>query len=128
MSRFLIVVIATLAIGGAAKAQTPAPAGVSSHNCPMMYDMMASAKSPSDKAMMQTIIAMHRSMSAMKFTGNADHDFLIMMIPHHQGAIDMANVELKYGTDPKVKALAKSIISSQQQQIDEMHAWLKKSM
>lgn len=47
------------------------------------------------------------------------------MIPHHQGAIDMSAVVLKYGADPEIKALAEHIIASQQPEIDQMNAWLK---
>ncbi len=49
---------------------------------------------------------MHADMS-IDYTGDPDKDFIRGMIPHHQGAIDMAKVVLKYGKDPKVKELAK---------------------
>ena len=57
-------------------------------------------------------------------TGDADRDFVSMMIPHHQGAIDMAEVVLKYGKDPKVKKLAQDIIKAQKHEIAMMQAWL----
>ena len=60
----------------------------------------------------------------MHLTGEADHDFMVMMIPHHQMAIAMAKVELRYGKNPNVMALAGSIISAQQKEIDEMQRWL----
>lgn len=69
---------------------------------------------------------MHRSLSMMKPTGNADRDFVMMMIPHHQGAIDMAKVELKYGKDPGIRKMAQKIITDQQKEIAEMQAWMKK--
>ena len=47
------------------------------------------------------------------FTGNPDHDFLAMMIPHHEGAIDMARLLLIHGRDPLVRQLAEDIIASQ---------------
>jgi len=62
-----------------------------------------------------------------KMTGGADRDFMLMMIPHHQSAIDMARVELKYGKDARVRALATSIISAQQKEINEMQSWLGSS-
>lgn len=69
---------------------------------------------------------MHRDMS-IRFSGNADRDFLAGMIPHHQGAIDMAEVELKYGKDPKVRRLAKNIIRAQKQEIAMMREWLART-
>lgn len=56
-------------------------------------------------------------------SGDPDKDFVMMMIPHHQGAIDMAEVELKYGKDEKLRAMAKMIVEAQQQEIKEMKNW-----
>lgn len=59
---------------------------------------------------------MHANMSqmnAMKMTGDADHDFAMMMQMHHQGAIDMANQELKSGSDQTIKTMAQAIVTSQ---------------
>lgn len=70
--------------------------------------------------------AMDKMMTGMEapFTGDPDRDFVVQMIPHHQGAVDMAAVELKEGHDPKLKALAKSILAGQQKEIELMKAWL----
>jgi uncharacterized protein (DUF305 family) len=70
-----------------------------------------------------------RMMSGMMqgMTGNADRDFVLMMIPHHEGAVDMAKVELQYGTDPQLRALAEKIIAAQGPEIAEMKAWLEKN-
>ena len=62
-----------------------------------------------DKGMARMMDDMHRP----GFTGNPDHDFLAMMIPHHEGAIDMARLLLIHGRDPLVRQLAEDIISSQ---------------
>jgi len=56
--------------------------------------------------------------------GQGDRDFMLMMIPHHQSAIDVARAELKYGKDARVRALAANVISAQQKEIDEITGWL----
>ena len=90
-----------------------------------MHAMMRSQMlSDADKSMMDAMMVMDRSMMNAKMSGNADRDFMLMMIPHHQSAIDMARAELKYGKDARVRALAANVISAQQKEIDEMHSWL----
>ncbi len=65
-----------------------------------------------------------KGMESMEMTGDADRDFAAMMKVHHQGAIDMAQMELKHGKDPKMRAMAKRIISAQQKEINELNQWL----
>ena len=65
-----------------------------------------------DKAMTKMMDGM-----AVKPSGDIDRDFAAMMIPHHQGAIDMALLQLKYGQDTRLKRLAQSIIVEQGQEI-----------
>jgi uncharacterized protein (DUF305 family) len=69
---------------------------------------------------------MDHDMAAAPMTGDVDHDFVTMMIPHHQGAIDMAKGELSYGKDPAMRRLAQRIIVDQKSEIDLMNLWLKK--
>jgi hypothetical protein len=66
---------------------------------------------------------MHQGME-IAASGDIDRDFMRMMIPHHQGAIDMALLQLKYGHDVKLKRLAQSIIVEQGQEIAYMRALL----
>lgn len=82
------------------------------------------AQSPSTAAFQAVNDKMHKDM-AITFTGNPDKDFLAGMIPHHQGAIDMAEVVLQHGKDPKVRKLAENIIAAQKKEIADMQLWLK---
>lgn len=68
---------------------------------------------------------MHKGMSDVKPTGDADVDFVKGMIPHHQGAVDMAKILLEKGKDPELRQLAKDIIASQEKEITMMQRWLK---
>ncbi|QHI95980.1 DUF305 domain-containing protein [Aristophania vespae] len=60
----------------------------------------------------------------VNFSGDADMDFIQGMIPHHQGAVEMAKIELKYGKNPKARAFAQKIINDQATQIAQMTKWL----
>jgi len=68
---------------------------------------------------------MHMSMAAIKRSGNADVDFVELMLPHHQAAIDMAKTQLLYGKDAQMRRLAQEIITDQQLEIELMQRWLK---
>ena len=82
-------------------------------------------------AFMQTMTAgmarMDRDMAGAPMNGDVDHDFATMMIPHHEGAIDMAKAELSYGKDPVMRRLAQEIIVDQQSEIDAMKLRLTKN-
>jgi uncharacterized protein (DUF305 family) len=71
------------------------------------------------------MLKMMDDMHSPGYTGNADVDFLAMMIPHHQGAVDMARLVLIHGRDPLTRQLAEEIIASQQAEITAMKARLE---
>ncbi len=75
--------------------------------------------------MMGAMSTMMQSMEAMPSTGMVDANFLLMMIPHHQSAIDMARVELEQGEDEATKAMAQEIIDAQEAEIAEMRTMLE---
>jgi uncharacterized protein (DUF305 family) len=86
---------------------------------------VASTEKTFDQLMDGAMSIMHRGMHTAEYSGEADHDFVTMMIPHHQGAIDMAKALLLYGKDPQMRRLAQEIITEQQSEIQLMQLWLK---
>lgn len=75
------------------------------------------------EALKKAVKRMHQSMN-IAYTGNADVDFARGMVPHHQGAVEMAKAVLMYGKDADLKALAERIIIAQEQEILQMSHWL----
>ncbi|MBD3887110.1 DUF305 domain-containing protein [Phormidium tenue FACHB-886] len=80
---------------------------------------------PDHNTLNQALISMNTAMSRVPMTGNPDVDFAVMMIPHHQGAVDMAKAELRYGTDSRLRRLAQEIIVTQQSEIALMQLILE---
>ena len=68
---------------------------------------------------------MHMAMRAIERSGNSDVDFVRLMLPHHQAALDMAKTQLLYGKDSQMRRLAQEIITDQQSEIELMERWLK---
>ena len=90
----------------------------------------AGAKSSGDPAWAElraSMKKMHVAMTSVEPTGNSDADFVKLMIPHHQAAIDMAKTQLLYGKDPQMRRLAQEIITDQQSEIELMNLWLKQN-
>jgi uncharacterized protein (DUF305 family) len=75
-------------------------------------------------SMTQVMERMHKDMSIVP-SGDPDRDFAAMMIPHHQGAVDMARIELQFGKDPVLRRLAQGIIVEQLQEIEVMRRELR---
>lgn len=86
----------------------------------------AGGDNASTKAFKAANDKMHAGMN-IPFTGNADVDFVKGMIPHHQGAVEMAKIVLEHGKDPALKKLARDIIKAQDKEIAFMQRWLAKN-
>jgi uncharacterized protein (DUF305 family) len=78
---------------------------------------------PATEGYMAANDRMHAAM-AIEYSGNPDIDFARSMIPHHQGAIDMARVVLEHGQDAEIRALAEEIIAAQEAEIAFLEEWL----
>jgi hypothetical protein len=131
----LLLGIASIAAGcGAQPIQRPtASAALSPHAAGMAMSakppagpfIIDTAKS-SGQLLSEAMAVMSRDMTRAPMTENPDHDFASMMIPHHQGAIDMAKVEVLYGKDPVLRRLAQEIIVTQDSEIAVMRMQLPK--
>jgi uncharacterized protein (DUF305 family) len=114
-----VAVAAMLAIGGFAIAQT-------SHGSHTGHGQPAKVPVSASTAAFEAANArMHKAMD-IRFTGDADADFMRAMIPHHQGAVDMARIAVLHGKDTEVRKLAEDVIKSQEAEIGQMKAWLAK--
>jgi uncharacterized protein (DUF305 family) len=111
--------LGSLALGGFAIAQSHQGHGSHGAAAPAAADSAATQayKAANDK--------MHKEMG-VAFSGDADVDFVRGMIPHHQGAVDMARIVLAHGKDPELRKLAQSVIAEQEKEIAFMREWLKK--
>lgn len=114
-TRLALGLVAALAFGGTALAQQH-----QGHGAPAAK----AGDSAATTAYKAANTKMHKDMD-IAFTGDADADFVRGMIPHHQGAIDMARVILAHGKDPALKKLATGIIAEQEKEIAMMREWLK---
>jgi uncharacterized protein (DUF305 family) len=100
---------------------------MSSQMSPMSSQMSSEGSATDDSfdaQMGRAMARMDRDMM-VKPSGNYDRDFTAMMIPHHQGAVDMARIELQFGKDPVLRRLAQAIIVEQLQEIEVMNLELK---
>lgn len=88
-------------------------------------NMSMSTDSAMQQEFMQDMNQMHQDMMAAAQYKDPDVAFAAGMLPHHIGAVKMAEVELKYGKDPEMRKLAEDIINAQQAEIEQMQKWLK---
>lgn len=120
--------ITSMAAGGQSLAQQPAPMpgmAMPMPGVPRAAPVKSSATT-AEASMMSAMETMSRDMAAVPMTGDADRDFAGMMIPHHQGAIDMAKFELAHGKDPVMLKLARAVVAAQDKEIALMKAWQAK--
>ena len=87
---------------------------------------VASSDKPFAALMNDAMAIMDRDMAAAPMNGEPGHDFVTMMLPHHQGAVDMAKAVLLNTQDPELRNLALGIIAEQQNEINVMRAWLER--
>ena len=88
-------------------------------------NMPMSTDSAMQQELMQGMNQMNQDMMAAAQYKDPDVAFAAGMLPHHIGAVKMAEVELKYGKDPEMRKLAENIINAQQAEIEQMQKWLK---
>jgi uncharacterized protein (DUF305 family) len=103
------------------QASPPAAGGHAGHGA-----AQAQPTDPAAQAFAAANAKMHKDM-AVPLTGNADVDFARGMIPHHQGAVEMAEIVLKFGKDAEVRALANAVIAAQKTEIAQMQGWLSRN-
>ena len=75
--------------------------------------------------LMKSMQIMHAAMEAAESSGNDDVDFVNLMLPHHQAAVDMAKAELLHGSDPQMRRLAQEVIADQASEIQVLQLWLR---
>lgn len=88
-------------------------------------NMQMSTGSAMQQELMQGMNQMNQDMMAAAQYKDPDVAFAAGMLPHHIGAVKMAEVELKYGKNPEMRKLAEDIINAQQAEIEQMQKWLK---
>ena len=118
--RAAVLGLCALALSGCELAEPPAPtkpdtAGAHAHGS-------GGVDTPAARKLDAAMAQMHSRMG--KASADPDESFMRMMIPHHQGAIEMARIQLEHGKDPQARRLAEQIIAAQEREIAEIQGWL----
>ena len=122
-TRTIVLIAMFAALPSLTLAQGASHGGHSGHSTPAQTAQ--TPDTPATKGYREANAKMHRDMD-IKYSGDADVDFVRGMIPHHQGAIDMAKVALESAKDEQIRKWATDVIREQEREIAEMQAWLKK--
>lgn len=89
--------------------------------------LLAPAAQAADQDMKAMMMKGHEKLMSMPMTGKPDVDFAMMMREHHAGAVEMAQWQLQHGKDPKMKELARKIISDQKKEMAQFDQFLAQS-
>ena len=116
MPSILSLALALFLISGAGQALAE------DHQIPMHQ---AAAEHAFNQEYLRAMDNMHRPMMEGIMDSDPDAAFVRGMIPHHKGAVEMAEIQLKYGKDPELKKMAQDIIAAQNKEIEFMEKWLK---
>lgn len=93
--------------------------------CDDKYDDGLKLQDHDSNEFMTIMHNMNAQMDAMEMTGDADHDFAMMMTMHHQGAIDMSNKVIEKGNDATIKSMAQMIIDKETAEKNQLTTWLE---
>src|SRR5882724_221768 len=130
MNRKLILIVTFVVLAAMAMLTQKRAAHSATSTVPLPPAPTAESTASTDKTFDQllgdSMSVMHKGMHSAPRTGDPDRDFVTMMIPHHQGAIDMAKAILLYGKDAQLKRLAQEIIADQQNEVQLMQLWLSR--
>lgn len=132
IARSLAVLALTSALaglGGLALAQSQSTTQPTPDQKPMQMPMMqmpaGQTATPSAEAYMMAMNKLFEQMGAMQMSGDPDMDFAMMMIPHHESAIAMAEELLKNGKDENLKKMAEKMKADQEKEVAELQKWLE---
>ncbi|HET9595547.1 MAG TPA: DUF305 domain-containing protein [Anaeromyxobacteraceae bacterium] len=116
--------LARAAVRAAAAALLVLAVGLASSRARAQRAQPAMPADPCWTAQAEAMHRMHQAMEAVTWTGDPDADFVRLMLPHHQAAVEMAKGHLLCAKDPQLRRLAQEIVTDQQSEIELMERWL----